>query len=222
MRVPRDVRERLLRDPEDGHLDRGRKRRHRVGREHLAGDLPLAAGGERRRLLADRLDEPELVERRAGAARRRAGGCRRPWVSRLAATRSSSSSTAAGSRVSHAARGLDHQDRARERRPETVVEVAAEPPPLLLARGDEPLARALDLGSRARSRSRLPQHAGRNPRAGGGRPRRAPRRGRERRSRASPPRSPPCTSGSRSATPAAGVPWTAASPAGGAASSTAT
>src|SRR5438876_295889 len=47
--------------------------------------------------------------------------------------------------------GLNHQDRAGERRPETVVQVAAEPPALLFAGGDEPLPRTLDFAGERNS-----------------------------------------------------------------------
>jgi hypothetical protein len=71
------------------------------------------------------VDEPTDVGDRGFDARRRSveqlvAGC---WV--------------AGQ---HASCGFDHQDRAGERRPEAVVQVAAESPPLFFARGDEPLA----------------------------------------------------------------------------------
>ena len=65
--------------------------------------------------------------------------------SRLAAARSSSVSAACRVGGEQAPGGVDREDSAGERRPEPVVQVAAQPPALLLARGDEPLARALDL-----------------------------------------------------------------------------
>jgi hypothetical protein len=65
--------------------------------------------------------------------------------STLAAARSSSVSAASGVGREQAPGGVDREHGPGERRPEPVVQVAAQPTALLLARRDEPLARALDL-----------------------------------------------------------------------------
>jgi hypothetical protein len=56
-----DVGQCLLRDRERGHLDGGGQGRHRVRRVDRAGQ-PRFARAERRRLLAQRTGEAELVE----------------------------------------------------------------------------------------------------------------------------------------------------------------
>ena len=99
---------------------------------------------ERGRLLAQRAAQAELVQRgRAQAVDDPAHVGDRALDA--AAARSSSASAASGSLAStrRAASIVEHG--AGERRAEPVVQVAAQAAALLLARGDEPLARALDL-----------------------------------------------------------------------------
>ena len=142
LRVAGDVRHRLDRDAVGRDLDggrqaadgRGRRRRARPGTR-----TPRPAARAHRRGRARRA--------RAGAARRPAGGCP-PTAERAASLTSLEGGVGrAGSPVAIRSVGrLQLQHHRRERRPEAVVQVAAQPAALLLARRHEPLARALQVG----------------------------------------------------------------------------
>ena len=101
-------------------LDCRGQRWHRVERQHCAVNLSIAARGQRRGVLAKCSDEPELVERRwAQAIDEPADVADRGFDACCCSVEQTVD--CCGIAAHQAPRCLDHQDRARERRPETVV-----------------------------------------------------------------------------------------------------
>ena len=125
-RVARDVRQGLGDDPERRLLDLRPQQRQRF-RLEIEGRTTGLTHPERRRGVAHRTLEPVHVERGRAAARRVPGGSRGPPSSASARVRSSSAGTASGSvRCAVPAACRPERD-PRERRPEAVVQVPAQP-----------------------------------------------------------------------------------------------
>ena len=141
MCVPLDVRQCFLGDPVGGDLDGGGERGHRA--RSVDRD-----GGSRRGLLrcqtAERGGEPELVERRRAKAVDQPADVSDHRL-HLLGGRDEELVGALEIRAGEVADGLEREREPGQCRPEAVVQVATDAPPLLLAKLDDALPRQLQL-----------------------------------------------------------------------------
>ena len=154
-----------------GHLDRRRQRRQLAPGRRRATREPVGADALGQPL--QRADQAELVQRRRPQPVDQpadVGDRRAQLAAQLAGQRLGRRRVAGDQAAQHA--GLHGQPG--QLRAEPVVQVAAQPPPLLLAGGDQPLAGALQVGGEPRRRTPRRRPGGRGRRAAAGRRGRTP------------------------------------------------
>ena len=139
------VGQRLLGDAVGGHLDG----RGQVRQSSVRGSTCTRSGSSVGRSAAaswrSAADQPQLVER--GRPSRRPGAGSRRWPRGIPRRSSTASSSAAGGSAGCRRRSAPACTfSAGQLRTQAVVQVAAQAPALLLAGGDQPLARALQVG----------------------------------------------------------------------------